>query len=123
MKSAGKGTTHAWASDTSSIAAVSNVPVQAFKHMHSHQFRAKSQGHTLHMRSFALLTSAQFLCTLCHPPSTTNDSSMLILAQEDHDVFKALNNRRPDIKKAIIALAGKEKKGEEDAEKDTDDEN
>jgi len=48
---------------------------------------------------------------------------MLILAQEDHDVFKALNNRRPDIKKAIIALAGKEKNVEEDAEKDTDDEN
>ena len=46
-----------------------------------------------------------------------------ILTQEDHNIFKALNNRHPDIKKAIIALAGKEKKGEEDAEKDTDDEN
>jgi len=118
-----KGTTHAWASDTSSIAAVSNVPVQVFEHMHNYQFRAKSQGHALHTRRFALLMSAQFLCTLCHSPSTTNDSSMLILTQEDHDVFKALSNRRPDIKKAIIALAGKEKKGEEDTEKDTDDEN
>ena len=44
---------------------------------------------------------------------------MLTLTQEDHDVFKGLNNGRPDIKKAIIALAGKKKK---DAEMDTDDE-
>ena len=47
---------------------------------------------------------------------------MLTLTQEDHDVFKGLNNRRPDIKKVIIALAGKKKKGAEDAEMDTDDE-
>jgi len=121
-KSAGKGTTHAWASDTSSIAAISNLPVQVFEHMHSRQFRAKSQGHTLHTRRFALLPSAQFLCTLCHSPSTTNDSSMFILTQEDHDIFKALNNRRADIKKVIIVLVGKKKKGEEDAGMDTDDE-
>jgi len=31
-------------------------------------------------------------------------------------------NRRADIKKVIIALVGKKKKGEEDAEMDTDDE-
>lgn len=47
---------------------------------------------------------------------------MLTLTQEDHDVFKGLNNRRPDIKKAIIALTRKKKKGAEDAEMDTDDE-
>ena len=47
---------------------------------------------------------------------------MLTLTQEDHDVFNGLNHHA-DMKKAIIALAGKEKKGEEDAEKDTDDEN
>jgi len=38
---------------------------------------------------------------------------MLTLTQEDHDVFNGLNHHA-DMKKAIIALAGK-KKGEEDA--------
>jgi len=83
MKSAGKGTTHAWASDTSRITAISNLSVQVFEHMHSHQFHAKYQGHTLQTRRFSLLMSAQFFCTLCHSPCTTNDSSMFILTQED----------------------------------------
>ena len=47
---------------------------------------------------------------------------MLTSTQEDHDVFKELNDCRPDIKKTIIALAWKKKKGEEDAEMDADDE-
>ena len=34
---------------------------------------------------------------------------MLTATQEDHEAFKALNNRRPDIKKAVTALAGKKK--------------
>jgi len=45
---------------------------------------------------------------------------MLALTQEDHETFKALNNRRPDIKKVVTALAGKKKKSAEDAEMDTD---
>ena len=88
--------------------------------MYNYQFRAKSQGQALHTPRFALLTSSQFLRTLPHPPRTTDDGSMLALTQEDHETFKALKNRRPDIKKVVTALAGKKKKSAEDAEMDTD---
>ena len=75
--------------------------------MHNYQFRAKSQGQALHTPRFALLTSSQFLRTLSHPPKTTDDGSMLALTQEDHETFKTLNNRRPDIKKVVTALGRK----------------
>jgi len=55
--------------------------------------------------------------TLCYSPRTTDDCS---LTQQDHEAFKVLNNRHPDIKKVVTALAGKKKKGAEDAEMDTD---
>ena len=35
----------------SSIATILNVPVRVFKHMHSRQFRTKSQRHVLHVTS------------------------------------------------------------------------
>ena len=81
-KSARKGTTHAWESDTSSITAISNLPVQIFEHMYGYQFCAKSQGQALHPRRFALLTLSPFLCTLSHPPRTTDDGSMLTLTHK-----------------------------------------
>jgi hypothetical protein len=39
---------------------------------------------------------------------------------KDHETFKALNNRRPDIKKVVTALTGRKKKGVEDAQMDMD---
>ena len=86
--------------------------------MHNYQFRAKSQGQALHTPRFALLTSSQFLHTLSYAPRTTDDYSMLALIQEDHETFKALNNRHPDIKKVVTTLVGR--KGAEDAQMDTD---
>lgn len=74
----------------------------------------------LRNQRFALLTSSQFLRTLSHPPRTTDDGSTLTLTQDDHDIFKALNTRRSDIKKAVTVLTGKKKKGAEDDEMDTD---
>ena len=62
-------TTHAWASDTSSMHCL-NLPVQIFEHMYGCQFRAKSQGQALHTSKFGLLTSSQLLRTLSHPPKT-----------------------------------------------------
>jgi hypothetical protein len=88
--------------------------------MYSSQFHAKSQGQALHTSRFALLTPSQFLRTLSHAPSTTQDCSMLALTPEDHETFKALNNRRPDIKKVVTALTGRKKKGVKDAQMDMD---
>jgi hypothetical protein len=39
---------------------------------------------------------------------------------KDHETFKALNNRRPDIKKVVTAWTGRKKKGVEDAQMDMD---
>lgn len=69
--------------------------------MHSFQFCAKPQGQALHTSRFTLLTSSQFLCMLSHAPKITKDYSMLTLTQEDHAMFKALNNHHPDIKKVV----------------------
>jgi len=81
---------------------------------------AKFQGHA----SYAKICSTDIFSVSLHSlpfSSTTNNISMLTLTQDDHDTFKGLNNPCPDIKKAIIPLAGKKKKGE-DPEMDIHDE-
>ena len=59
---------------------------------------------------------SQFLCTLSHAPSTTEDCSMLALTLEDHETsgFKALNNCHPDMKKVVTTSAGRKKKDQMD---------
>jgi len=90
--------------------------------MHGSHFRAKSQGKALHIPTFGLLSSSQFLCTLTHSPAVTNDNGMMAILQEDHELFKTLNSRREDIKKAVLsALSGKKKKGTEIETDDEDD--
>jgi len=124
-KNAGKGTTHAWASDTSTITAISNLPVQIFEHMHGLQFRlfrAKAQGQALHIPRFGLLSSSQFLCTLTHSPTATSDGGMIAIPQQDHELFKILNSHRGNVKKAVVALSGGKKKAGNDVEIGTDDE-
>ena len=121
-KNAGKGTTHAWASDTSTITAISNLPVQIFEHMHGLHFRAKSQGQALYISIFGLLSSSPFLCTLTHSPTATNDGRMIVITQRDHKLFKILALHRGEVKLAVQALSGRKKKGSDDIEMGTDDE-
>jgi hypothetical protein len=48
-KSGGKAGKHSWVSDSSNIAAVSNIPVQLFDHILGVQFCAIPGGQTLHV--------------------------------------------------------------------------
>jgi hypothetical protein len=54
-KSGGKAAKHSWVSDSSNIAAVSNIPVQLFDHVLGVQFCAIPGGKTLHVKRFCLL--------------------------------------------------------------------
>jgi len=47
--------------------------------MHGLHFRAKSQGQALYISKFGLLSSSQFLCTLTHSPTATNDGGMIAI--------------------------------------------
>ena len=69
---------------------IQNLPVQIFEHMHGLHFHAKSQGQALYISKFGLLSLSQFLCTLTHSPTATNDGGMIAITQQDHKLFKIL---------------------------------
>jgi len=81
-------------------------------------FMQNLKGKALHIARFVLLSS-QFLCTLTHSPTATNDGAM-IAPQQDHKIFKFLNSHRGDVKLVVQALSGKKKAGN-DIEMGTDD--
>ncbi|KAJ7915716.1 hypothetical protein B0H13DRAFT_1501389, partial [Mycena leptocephala] len=65
-KTGGKNGKHAWVSDCSNIAAVSNIPTQVYEHMTGgRQFRVIPHAlQHLHIPQFALIPSTSFLCLL-----------------------------------------------------------
>jgi len=90
--------------------------------MHGLHFHAKSQGKALYISRFGLLSSPQFLCTLTHSPTATSDGGMIVITQQDHKLFKILALHRGEVKLVVQALSGKKKKGGNDVEMGTDDE-
>jgi len=80
--------------------------------MHASDFCEKAQGKGLHcISTFGLLSSSQFLCTLTHLSAVTNDGGMIVILQQDHKLFRTLNSCCKNIKKMVVALSGKKKKG------------
>jgi len=73
-------------------------------------------------RHIGLLLSPQFLCTLTHSPTATSDGGMIVITQQDHKLFKILALHRGEVKLVVQALSGKKKKGGNDVEMGTDDE-
>jgi hypothetical protein len=55
---------------------------------------------------------------MTHLPAVTNDGGMMVILQEDHELFKTLNSHHEEIKKA---LSGKKKEGTEMETDDKDD--
>ena len=117
-KSGGKAGKHSWVSDSSNVAAVSNIPVQLFDHILGVQFRAIPGGQTLHVKRFCLLPSSAFLCTLDAAPSETDNG--LKISPQDGMLFRTLKDSSTSIQKAVASLAGRGKKAQ--ALEDTDEE-
>jgi hypothetical protein len=123
-KSAGKAGKHCWVSDSSNIAAVSNLPIQLFDHFIGVQFRAISAGQTLHVKRFSLVPSSAFLCTLASAPAILENG--LKISQQDGILFRTLKEGCADIVKAVTLLAGRPKKAsaqplDEEEELDSED--
>jgi hypothetical protein len=117
-KSGGKAGKHSWVSDSSNVAAVSNIPVQLFDHILGVQFRAIPGGQTLHVKRFCLLPSSAFLCTLDVAPSETENG--LKISPQDGVLFRNLKDSSAGIQKAVASLASRGKKAQ--VPDDTDEE-
>jgi hypothetical protein len=106
-KSGGNAGKHSWVSDSSNIAAVSNIPVQLFDHILGVQFCTIPGGQTLHVKRFCLLPSTAFLCTLEVAPSQTE--SRLKISPQDGILFRNLKDSSAHLLKAVTSLAGRAK--------------
>ncbi|KAF9458032.1 hypothetical protein BDZ94DRAFT_1325802 [Collybia nuda] len=107
-KSAGRAGKHGLIPQASSIAAVSNIPVQLFEHMIGSQFRANHAAQRLHIKKYCLLPSSAFLSTLDTAPFASGAG--LKISQQDWLFFKALKDKLKDIMKAVSTLGGRKKK-------------
>lgn len=107
-KSAGKAGKHGLIPEASSIAAVSNIPVQLFEHMIGTQFRENHAAQRLHIKRYCLLPSSAFLSALDTAPFTSEAG--LKISQKDWLLFKALKDKLEDIIKAVNTLGGRKKK-------------
>jgi hypothetical protein len=104
-----------------SITAISNLPVQIFEHSN---FVQNPKGKLSIYQDLDSFRRQNFsgVCTLTRSPTSTNDGGMITIPRQDHELFKVLNSRREDVEKAVAALSGKKKKGGNEIELGTDDE-
>ena len=79
-QSRGKGSAHAWLSDSTNIGAISYLVMQTYEYGYHCNFRTvHHRNAALHVGMYALLPSDQFLCTLAVTPTLSQDSQMLTL--------------------------------------------
>lgn len=107
-KPAGKASKHGLVSQASTIGAVSNIPVQMFKHMLGSQFRTNHSAQWLHVKEYCLLSSSAFLLTLGMAPFASEAS--LKISPQDWMLFKTLKDKLVDVIKAVGALGGRKTK-------------
>ena len=74
-QSGGKGSTHAWLSDSTNIGAISYLVVQCYEYGYHRNFRTVHQRNAaLHTGTYSLLPSDRFLRTLDATPTLSQDS-------------------------------------------------
>ncbi|TFY79252.1 hypothetical protein EWM64_g4765 [Hericium alpestre] len=107
-KGDGKAAKHSWISTSSSIAAISYLPVQVWQHGHQRQFRAM-HGKCLPLRipRFAHLLAAAFLClvptkSIRTLPGASNNMELLAGAFED--IYIKLSADKPQLVLAVRDL-------------------
>ncbi|KAF9022434.1 hypothetical protein BDZ89DRAFT_956602 [Hymenopellis radicata] len=100
---------HASVSDSSNIAAISYMVVQAYEHMHQRQFRAVPTAlQHLESRRFPHLPSTAFLCTLDSAPSKVGQLGNLIVSPSDLIRYDNLTRTHLiNLKLAMKALAAR----------------
>ena len=112
-QSGGKGSAHAWLSDSTNIGAISYLVVWTYEYGYHRNFRTvHHRNAVLHVGTFALLPSDQFLCTLAVTPTLSQDSRMLTLNDKHFQIFNELQGNFQDILMAVKAIVAVRKKGQ-----------
>jgi hypothetical protein len=111
-QSGGKGSAHAWLSDSTNIGAISYLVVQTYEYGYHRNFRSVHQRNaTLHVGTVALLPSDKFLRTLDTTPTLSQDSRTLTLDDKHLRIYNELHGKLQDILNAVKALVAARKKG------------
>ena len=112
-QSGGKGSTHAWLSDSTSIGAISYLVVQIYEYAYHCNFRTVHQWNTtLHVGTYALLLSNWFLHILTATPTLSQDGHTLTIEETQIQVFNELWGKLQDVLKAVKAIVAAQKKGQ-----------
>lgn len=115
-KTAGKNARHATITDSSNIAAVSNIGVQLFEHMYGREFRVIPKATLSFLtKQFALLCSTCFLTLMTSAPVIPLRCTSFELATADHQLFEALQSGHGKFTKALKLFA-KRKQAEDNNE-------
>ena len=110
-QSGGKGSTHAWMSDSTNIGAISYLVVQTYEYAYHRNFRTVHQRNAvLHVGTYALLPSDRFLCILTVIPTLSQDRRTLTLDDTQIQVFGELQGKLQDILRAVKAIVAARKK-------------
>ena len=111
-QSGGKGSTHAWLSDSTNIGAISYLVVQTYEYAYHRNFRTVHQRNaTLHVGTYALLPSDRFLRILTATPTLSQDGRTLTVEDTQIQVFNELRGKLQDVLKAVKAIVAAQKKG------------
>ena len=111
-QSGGKGSTHAWLSDSTNIGAISYLVVQTYEYAYHRNFRTVHQRNaTLHVGTYALLPSDRFLRILTATPTLSQDGRTLTVEDTQIQVFNELRGKLQDVLKAVKAIVAAGKKG------------
>ena len=110
-QSGGKGSTHAWLSDSTNIGAISYLVVQTYEYAYRRNFRTVHQRNaTLHVATYALLPSDRFLRTLTTIPTLSQDGRTLTLDDTQFQIFNELQGKLQELLRAVKAIVAARKK-------------
>ena len=111
-QSGGRGSAHAWLSDSTNIGAISYLVVQTYEYGYHRNFRTVHQRNAaLHMGTYALLPSDLFLRTLVTTPTLSQNNRILTLDDKHLQIFNELRGKLQEILMAVKAIVAARKKG------------
>ena len=107
-KTGGKNSTHAAITDSSNIAAVSNIGMQLFEHMYGREFRVIPEATASFLtKQFGLINQICFLSLLSSSPDIPARSTSFELTLTDHALYQALQSGHRKFTNAMTLFAKK----------------
>ena len=92
-KTGGKNSAHATITDSSNIAAVSNIGMQLFEHMYGREFQVIPKATASFLtKQFGLINQIFFLSLLSSSPDIPARSTSFELAAADHTLYQELQS-------------------------------